>query len=605
MRFWLINAIFPFFMCCSAALAGWWVRGRFQESETEHNKRLVRDAMLGLQDCTTKIRTRIAAHVRQLEELETKLADGSESGSADVTTVAGDILNANMKVRHQLTEIEQRLAMEAEIIGRSIADEKPELLFTKCFDRKERLYKNVLCSLELLSTELATDVGEHRARVQEIGDVLTDENDQTLENVVSAVSQIMDATSKMQHRISRSETRLEEQAEHLASKHKEAVTDELTGLANRRSFNKELERLHNEYKLHDNAYSLLLIDVDHFKKVNDSHGHSAGDAVLKKLGSALVGQIRDSDLAARYGGEEFAVLLSYTSLEDASQIAERVRKACAANNVKSGGKMQRITVSIGVSGPKPDQLAETTLEWADHALYAAKEAGRNRTYWHDGVDCHAVGAPETGSEVREKGPKEKEASTSRVQIDKAKPVTKAPAKTTSPPEYLELSNRSIFCANVNRRIAEAQRGGPQITVLLIYIDQTEEILKKHGPAAVAHLKEMMSRLLAAFTRNMDERCEYGDEIFAVLLPATTASSAQRIGERLRAGVAGCFMQWNDDRYALTASIGVTNTAGGDSGMELLRRGEVALQTAAEQGGNAAFFAEGERIAAVTSQVVVE
>ena len=157
-----------------------------------------------------------------------------------------------------------------------------------------------------------------------------------------------------------------------------ASTDELTGLPNRRSllaFGAELVR---RAQRHGFPLSLLMIDVDHFKRVNDSHGHAVGDDVLRQLATALPGALRGRDRLGRFGGEEFMVLLPQASLADAAQIAERMRNAVASTPLVVAAGTLHLTVSIGVSEllPGSDSVA-ALLERADAALYRAKEGGRN------------------------------------------------------------------------------------------------------------------------------------------------------------------------------------------------------------------------------------
>ena len=161
-----------------------------------------------------------------------------------------------------------------------------------------------------------------------------------------------------------------------------ANTDELTGLSNRRVFMDELNREVSRARRYNLAFSLLMIDIDHFKWINDSHGHPAGDAVLKSLAKILKGQVRQVDIAARYGGEEFAIILPETSIDGARIVGERIRSAVAnspfsINNEKKVG----VTVSIGIACfPQCAQSIELLIERADQALYTAKKEGRNRVF---------------------------------------------------------------------------------------------------------------------------------------------------------------------------------------------------------------------------------
>lgn len=154
-----------------------------------------------------------------------------------------------------------------------------------------------------------------------------------------------------------------------------AVTDALTRLRNRRPFRDQLGRAIEESRLHNKPLSLMMIDVDNFKALNDTYGHLAGDAVLIGIAEILSKTVRPSDLAARYGGEEFAVLMPDTNLEEGMILGEHIRQTIAADEITG----HHPTVSIGVSALTPTINDDTgMIHAADEALYRAKRSGRNR-----------------------------------------------------------------------------------------------------------------------------------------------------------------------------------------------------------------------------------
>ena len=160
-----------------------------------------------------------------------------------------------------------------------------------------------------------------------------------------------------------------------------SVTDELTGLANRRRLTTELERELRRSERHGHPFSILMLDVDRFKRFNDSYGHPAGDALLKRLANTLVKSVRDVDTVARYGGEEFLVMLPEAPAADAARIAERIRAAREADRfTPDGGSGDvNVTVSVGYAVfPDDAKTAAALIEAADQALYRSKESGRNR-----------------------------------------------------------------------------------------------------------------------------------------------------------------------------------------------------------------------------------
>jgi len=158
-----------------------------------------------------------------------------------------------------------------------------------------------------------------------------------------------------------------------------AVTDQLTGVANRHKLMEEGSRALDLCQRAGSPCSALMIDIDHFKRVNDSHGHAAGDAVLRHVARELARHVRASDLLARYGGEEFVVLAPNSGPEEAVQLAERLRRGVEAHPALAEGTSLPVTVSVGVAGGQlgPKDF-DTLLHDADTALYDAKHKGRNR-----------------------------------------------------------------------------------------------------------------------------------------------------------------------------------------------------------------------------------
>ena len=162
-----------------------------------------------------------------------------------------------------------------------------------------------------------------------------------------------------------------------------AVTDQLTGLYNRRYLATHMANMFDPAEQEPQPVSLMVMDVDHFKQVNDTHGHDVGDNVLRALGQRLVQNVRGMDVACRYGGEEFVLLMPNTDSALAAMIAERIRSDIESHEVvygKDADQKLKVTVSIGISttdvteNPSPEEF----MKQADEALYMAKSLGRNR-----------------------------------------------------------------------------------------------------------------------------------------------------------------------------------------------------------------------------------
>lgn len=165
----------------------------------------------------------------------------------------------------------------------------------------------------------------------------------------------------------------------LAKTHERAArTDELTGLANRREMQNRLDTEFSRFKRAGHHFSVVLIDLDLFKRINDDHGHNAGDAVLRQFADLTHTVVRQSDLAARWGGEEFLLLLPDTSLLQALALAERLRAEVASTQFRYQGEALPVTISAGVCSISKAGSVNELLKQADIQLYNAKDAGRNR-----------------------------------------------------------------------------------------------------------------------------------------------------------------------------------------------------------------------------------
>ena len=179
--------------------------------------------------------------------------------------------------------------------------------------------------------------------------------------------------------------------------HQLSVTDGLTQVANHRFFHERLREEFRRAQRYDDPVALILLDLDHFKTVNDQFGHPVGDQVLKAVATSIVGSVRETDLVARYGGEEFGVILPKTHLAGSLTVAERVWSDLGALRLGPGGQV-RITASLGVSGyPNRSVVtADQLLRTADDALYRAKREGRNKISLYQQYSLFPDGAVKAG-----------------------------------------------------------------------------------------------------------------------------------------------------------------------------------------------------------------
>ena len=247
-------------------------------------------------------------------------------------------------------------------------------------------------SLEAMLIELNQSVYDTRATTHSFKTIMdncldglakVEKEGLTIEEVMSLVRSMVKETQHIRKTtigfsgaLSSAEEEIRSLRAKLEESQKDALYDSLTGLYNRRYFDDELDAL-----LESGNFSLLLLDLDHFKKINDNHGHLLGDLVLKSVARKLQTGCRDGARAFRYGGEEFAILLPDSNLTKARQIADVMRRSIEKMNVKdrrTGVVLDGITASVGVAQVQKNMGALELIEQADKQLYEAKRLGRNR-----------------------------------------------------------------------------------------------------------------------------------------------------------------------------------------------------------------------------------
>jgi diguanylate cyclase len=219
-----------------------------------------------------------------------------------------------------------------------------------------------------------------------------------VESLIASTREMRDTNKALEGRLALSKTEISNLQHSLEAIRAESLTDPLTGLGNRKYFDRSIDIAVQNAIASGEPLSLLMFDIDHFKSFNDSYGHLTGDQVLRLVGMSLKQTIKGQDITARYGGEEFVVVLPNTALRQALTVADHIRRAIMAKELKkksTGEILGRVTISVGVSMLKPGDDVPSLIERADACLYAAKRNGRNR------VICEADPeyAAETQSQV--------------------------------------------------------------------------------------------------------------------------------------------------------------------------------------------------------------
>src|SRR5499426_376954 len=202
-----------------------------------------------------------------------------------------------------------------------------------------------------------------------------------VESLVSSTHEIEKTNCTLEERLQASKQEISQLQEHLEAVRNESLTDPLTGLSNRKFFDQMLERAIAETKPNDEPLSLLLTDIDHFKKFNDTYGHLTGDQVLRLVAQAVKQNVKGQDIAARYGGEEFAIILPNIGLRQALTVADHIRRGVVSKELikrSTGENLGRVTISVGVAMLHKGETLQQLIERADACLYAAKRNGRNQ-----------------------------------------------------------------------------------------------------------------------------------------------------------------------------------------------------------------------------------
>ncbi len=217
---------------------------------------------------------------------------------------------------------------------------------------------------------------------QRISTVKTPEEMQSIvKNVMEETDDMLARNQELEVELDRSSAMMVGLQRDLDQVRKEAMTDSLTGLSNRKAFDAAIARLTEDATTSHSPFTLLMIDIDHFKSFNDNFGHQIGDQVLRLVARTLIEGVKGRDVAARYGGEEFAIILPDTTLSAGIVVANSLRNAVAAKDVvnrSTGQKLGRITMSVGVAEFTDGEKINALIERADSALYTAKHNGRNQ-----------------------------------------------------------------------------------------------------------------------------------------------------------------------------------------------------------------------------------
>ena len=290
-----------------------------------------------------------------------------------------NLLNGNEQIT---SEIAQKL------FDRHISESNPEA--QKAFRlNMQRVFGN----LAQIAETAGGETGRFSAGLQKYGEKLTGIPDTPmLQNLVSEIMQdtqtMRSSVDALHGKLHESKSEIEKLQQELENARSEALIDPLTSIFNRRGFELQIKKLAVNTDLQDKRFAFMMLDIDFFKKVNDTYGHLFGDKVIRAIAEVLKAKVKGQDSVARLGGEEFAVLLPDTSLQGAYAVAEHIRQGIEKGKIRRLDKQESvegITISIGIADCDVHGDWTDAMNRADEALYISKKQGRNRTTLYSGA----------------------------------------------------------------------------------------------------------------------------------------------------------------------------------------------------------------------------
>lgn len=277
--------------------------------------------------------------------------------------------------------------------GEEFTEEKNEILYCQYFSQKdENELKNIRQELEHILTTVLREVTDLTGQTEEYQSFLSNTvpilvKDASVQQLKEVMGEILDKTKTLsdfgktlRRKLAETNETLETLKTEFEQVKAQALMDFLTAVPNRKAFHEALIALTGEAVSEGKDLSLLLMDIDHFKRFNDEHGHLMGDEVLRFVAKKIKEVVRGRDFLSRFGGEEFALILPETPLAGAAVVAESIRAFFATTTLKDAGtarKLGKITLSVGAACYRPGEDPEEFVKRADQALYAAKKRGRN------------------------------------------------------------------------------------------------------------------------------------------------------------------------------------------------------------------------------------
>lgn len=319
----------------------------------------------------------------QTKELKEKLA--ASDTEQDIKEALGDIASLISSLREQIAEetgdfqeFLRQLTERLQEIDQHIAHARDHQQHSLNSGRQlDEAVHNQVKGIQS-TVDNTTDPAQLKHLIQERLDAIRQHLDQFRNSEAQNHKQFEARVEELNQRILNMESEGELLRERLKEKHELALRDALTGLPNRLAYNERIVQEYSRWKRYGKPVALTLVDIDYFKKINDTYGHNAGDKALILIAKQLKERLRESDFLARFGGEEFAVIMPETSLDEGLVAANKLREAVMEAKFHYQGANVSITISSGLAQLRTGDSTDTLFQRADKALYKAKENGRNR-----------------------------------------------------------------------------------------------------------------------------------------------------------------------------------------------------------------------------------
>lgn len=452
--------------------------------------------------------------------------------------------------------------------------------------------RHLIAHLRSIATGMAAGVDMHQGRIEMVSNTLNTMEPDNPASLERAINALLQANKLMQQELKDAQSRIAKQAQALEEVTAQARTDALTGVANRLAFNEATEDAIESFQAEGRTTTLALMDIDFFKKINDTYGHAVGDQVLTAVGTLLNEKLQGRGIVARYGGEEFGILFAGCPAAWMVKLVEETRKSIGEIVVNSDQGNIRVTCSVGMADFQPEDTAASLLERADEGLYMSKQNGRNRGYWcshgnwlpmetqtlemlwHPLEPSEAIAldlrpsSKKPESEAKAKRPvnagsepteQEKDVvATTQECVDLAQRATqndgppesgpRSPRRGSGErPQLLQtVMDHEKFSECLRQALGSIPESGEPVSVLKVRIANRKELNKKYGDDALSMCEEALLQSIRCSLRGVDKVGQTEDGDYEVLMVGPVLEAVCYRAARIQVG-----MHSANDTLALT------------------------------------------------------